>query len=457
MDNAYISEKIDRILQALQSINAEDTPTDTGRLFAYAYDAGDIQIKNLALDAYRMFADKNALDFTVFRSAIFFETEISRKLKKWLNAPESAIGVFTAGGTESAIIAALSAREYFRKQSKTNTPEILAPDTIHPSMSKAAFYLGMQVRKIPVDSDGRVHAEQLLEAITENTALIALSAPNWTYGTIDPIVEIASEAERRGIPVHVDACMGGMVLPFLSMNGQPIKAFDFQIPGVQSISVDFHKFGYAPKGASMVLFRTAEYAEGSMYVDAHSPGYVLVNRAVLSSRSVGNLAATYSVLELLGDEGYRLYANQITQAYALFRKTFEDIGFRMSTPSVPIVLTAYHPKADVANFALNLKKKGWILHVLKRYGNHVIPPSIHLTINPVHTRVIDDFTRDASRALEEDSGIYIAEIQKDPQAYVQKLVTGDLDAMLIPLVIDYVPAQMAIEVIKQKVSDWFKS
>ncbi|GCD78369.1 aspartate aminotransferase family protein [Thermaurantimonas aggregans] len=451
------SDKIYRILQTLQSINKSDTDTDTGRLFAYAYDAGDSQIKELALDAYRMFADKNALDFTVFRSAVFFEKEISHRLKKWLNAPESAMGVFTAGGTESIMIAALSAREHFKKQGKAGTPEILAPHTIHPSMSKAAFYLGMHIRKIPVDNEGKVHVLQLLQAITENTALIALSAPNWTYGTVDPISEISAVAASKGIPVHVDACMGGMVLPFLRMNDHPVPAFDFQIPGVQSISVDFHKFGYAPKGASMVLFRTAEYAAGCMYVDAHSPGYVLVNRAALSTRSVGHLAATYAVLEFIGEEGYKLYANQISETFQLFKKTFEKLGFQIAIPSVPIVLTAFNPNADIANFALNMKKKGWVLHVLKKYGNDVIPASIHLTINPVHNRVIDEFTCDATQALEEDSGIYISEIQKNPQLFIQKLITGDLDAMLIPLVIDYVPDHMATEVIKQKVSDWFKS
>ncbi|MFN4298183.1 MAG: pyridoxal phosphate-dependent decarboxylase family protein [Thermaurantimonas sp.] len=451
------SDRRNQIFQNLQAIDAADTATNTGRLFAYAYDAGDSHIKELALDAYRMFADKNALDFTVFRSAVFFEKEISRRLKQWINAPESATGVFTAGGTESAMIAALSAREHFKKQGKAGTPEILAPDTIHPSMSKAAFYLGMHIRKIPVDSEGRVHVHQILQSITESTALIALSAPNWTYGTIDPIFEIADVAAMKDIPVHIDACMGGMVLPFLSMIGHAIPAFDFQIPGVQSISVDFHKFGYAPKGASMVLFRTPEYAAGCMYVDAHSPGYVLVNRAVLSTRSVGHMAATYAVLEFVTEDGFKYYAKNISEANSLFKKTLEKLGFRITTPSVPIVLTAYHPNADVANFALNMKKRGWILHVLKSYSKDIIPPSIHLTINPIHTRVIDDFSRDAMQALKEDSGINISEIQKNSQLYIQKLISGELDAMLIPLVIDYVPAKMATELIKQKVSDWFKS
>lgn len=446
----------EQINETLNAIAASEPDTNSGKLFAYTFDPGNPAIKQLALEAYKKFSDKNCLDFTVFQSAIFFEREIAGMVKEWLRAPDSCIGVFTAGGTESVLLAALTAREHFKKLGKQGVPEIIAPATIHPSMSKAAFYFGMDIRKIPVDESGRVRVAALLEAISDQTALIALSAPNWAYGTVDPIAEVSSVAEQKQIPLHVDACVGGMVLPFMRLSGIEAPEFDFTLPGVTSVSVDFHKFGYTPKGASMVMFRDSEYAAGSIYVDSHTPGYVLVNRSILSTRSVGHLAAAYTALSYIGTKGYEQLAVQIQDTYESLRGQLGSLGFEMTTPSVPMILTFHHPTYDVVNFALNMKKKGWVLHLLKGYPEYNIPMTVHLTLSPVHSKMIEAFIRDAKDSCVENSGVSHEDILLHSEKFIRKLASGESDSMLIPLVLDMMEPDVVEKLIINAVNQWFK-
>lgn len=429
---------------------------DETRFFAYNYSTGDPFVKKIGQEAYDLFVDKNALDFTVFPSAIYFEKKLAALATSWMRGSESTVGVFTSGGTESLLLAVLAAREHYRAQGKTGTPEIIAPETIHPSLIKAAFYFGMRVRKTPIGSDGRALIEPLIESLSDETALIALSAPNWAYGTIDPIAEIAPEAARCQVPVHVDACLGGMFLPFARMNGLPIADFDFSIAGVSSISMDFHKYGYTPKGASMVLFKDFDYASRTTYVNTQTPGYVLVNRGVQSSKSVGHLAAAYAVICYIGTEGYREYAQKIGKTAEAIRQGFSSMGFRSATPSEDIVLTFYHPEIEIVHLALNLKKRGWILHLLKANSGPGIPACIHLTINPIHQKSANQFLHDIERSLKEDSGFNTELLRADPADLVKKLAESSIDPLLLPVLLEAVPDIDADTHIRRVVNLWFK-
>jgi len=284
-------------LRELEKIEREDLNPYTGRLFAYVYETGDDELKKVAKEALLRFYDKNILDFTVFKSAIHFEREVVAFCKKLVNAEEKSTGTFTFGGTESIFLAVKSARDYYKSKGKEGVPELIAPITIHPSFYKACHYLGLKVRKVRITEEKKADVDALNEAINDKTSLIALSAPNWPYGTIDPIKEVAEIAQDGKILLHVDACLGGFILPFFEKIGENLTQFDFRVDGVTSISMDVHKYGYAPKGASVVLFRNSELKKHSMYVDVSSPGYIFVNAAVLSSRSVGPL----SCISLCGD------------------------------------------------------------------------------------------------------------------------------------------------------------
>lgn len=204
------------------------------------------------------FYNKNMLDFTVYKSAIYFEREVVKFVKELLHG-DDAVGTFTYGGTESIILAVLAARnKFWKKEGRSTIPELVVPYTIHPLFFKAAHYLGLEVKIVDIDKNLKVDVESLKNAITNKTALVALSAPNWPYGTIDPVKDVAEITREKGIPLHVDACVGGFILPFFEELGEKIEPFDFRIEGVTSISADVHKYGYSPKGASVVLFKTEE-------------------------------------------------------------------------------------------------------------------------------------------------------------------------------------------------------
>jgi glutamate/tyrosine decarboxylase-like PLP-dependent enzyme len=449
---------IDDIKKDLEEIEKLDID-HTGRLFAYVYETGEEELKEVAREALLRFAEKNILDFTVFKSAIHFEREVVNFGKKLMHADENVVGSFTFGGTESIFLAVKAARDYYKSR-KANTPEIVVPITIHPSFYKAAHYLGLDVKRIPIDDKRKVNLEALKEALSDKTALIALSAPNWPYGTIDPIKEVAEIALDNKIPLHVDACLGGFILPFLEKLGEAVPPFDFQVDGVTSISVDAHKYGYAAKGASMVLFRTAEMKKHSMYVDLSSPGYVFVNQAVLSSRSVGPLAAAYAVIRYLSEDGYLRLARKVLRARNKIYDGLKKLGFESVAPVESSVLSMFSEDIDLLAFVGGMRVKGWHFHLQKGLKEFNVPNNIHLTISPIHESVAEEFVRDAAEVIEHPPAIdtkVFESIQKGEfQKVLEDLNAGRLDSSIIPLLLEAIPEEIATELVKEIVIQWYR-
>jgi glutamate/tyrosine decarboxylase-like PLP-dependent enzyme len=205
------------------------------------------------------------------------------------------------------------------------------------------------------------------------------------------VKEIAEIAVDKRVLLHVDACLGGFILPFFEMLGEPVPKFDFRVEGVTSISLDYHKYGYAPKGASVVLFRDPELKKLSMYVDVSSPGYVFVNQAVLSSRPEGPLAAAFAVMKYLGVEGYKKLAEKVLKARNAIYHGLKKLGFESVGKVESSVLALYNNDVDLIGFVSNMKKLGWYVSLqrgLKEYG---IPDNVHLVISPIHADVADAF------------------------------------------------------------------
>ncbi len=219
--------EVDRILDDAEKMDL----LTSGKFFAYVYETGDEELKAVAMRALQRFYNKNMLDFTVYRSAIFFEKEVLGFSKKLLHG-EDTCGTFTYGGTESIMLAVLSARNSFwKRRGKSEIPKVLAPYTIHPSFAKSAHYLGMDIKYFGVDGRLKADVESLKESIDERTALIAISAPNWPFGTLDPVKEIAEVAMDKKTLLHVDACLGGFILPFFEKLGEKVEPFDFRVEG----------------------------------------------------------------------------------------------------------------------------------------------------------------------------------------------------------------------------------
>ena len=455
-----VAEKIENIKKVLSEIEKKDINPSSGKLFAYVYETGDEVLKKIAAEALLKFFDKNMLDFTVFKSSIEFEKYVVGFAKKLMHGDEEVVGTYTYGGTESVLLAVKTARDFHLKNKGTAPPEIVVPVTIHPSFYKAANYFGLKVKKTPIDSNLKVDVETLKNEVTDKTALIALSAPNWPYGTIDPIREVAEYAKDKNILLHVDACLGGFILPFLERLGEKIHPYDFRVEGVTSISLDIHKYGYAPKGSSILLFKNPDLKKFSLYVDVSSPGYIFVNPAILSSRSIGPLAAAFAVVKYLGDDGYMEFATRVLSARNKIYEGLRKIGFETVAPIESSILSLYYKSGSLIPFVISMRKRGWHVPIQRGLKKYSIPPNIHLTISPIHSSVAEEFVKDASNALAEkpeEADLEILEsIEKgDLDKILSGLQSGRLDSAVIPLFLDYIPEDVAVEIIKEIVIAWY--
>ncbi|WP_457591824.1 pyridoxal phosphate-dependent decarboxylase family protein [Geoglobus sp.] len=445
----------------LDEVERMDLNPYTGRLFAYVYETGNEELKRVTRDTLLRFYDKNILDFTVFRSAIHFERELVSFCKRLMNADDGVAGSYTYGGTESIMLAVKAARDNFRKRhGNTTAPEIVVPVTIHPSFYKAAHYLGLRVRKVGIDENRKADVDAVNEAVGRNTALIALSAPNWPYGTVDPVEEVGEIASDSETLLHVDACLGGFALPFFERLGERIPVFDFRVEGVTSISMDAHKYGYSPKGASVVLFKTKELKKDSMFVDVTSPGYIFVNTAVLSTRSVGPLAAAFAAVSYLGEDGYVDLAEKILYARNRLLRGLRKLGFQPVAPVESMVLTLSSDGVDLLGFTSAMRERGWHFHLQKGLAEYGVPVNIHMTLSPIHDEVADEFLRDAEECVDARSEISVESMLKmvesgELSALLKDLEEGRIDSSIIPVLLEGVDAVVAEEIVKEIVAGWY--
>ena len=270
-----------------------------------SYPAGD-DVLEVAQQAYIDFFSVNALYPSIFPSTAQFEREVIEMTAGLLHG-ENAVGAISSGGTESNLLGVKSARDRARAlRPEVTEPEIVAPESAHPSFQKAADYFGLKLISTPLTPDGLVDVPAYHAAVTDNTVLMVGSAPSTVLGMVDPIPEMAAPAEERGISFHVDACVGGYFLPFTEKLGYEVTPWDFRVPGVTTISADLHKFGYTAKGASAILSRDPDIFQYQVF-DFGPPkrpqGYY-VTPTIAGSRPGGAVAAAWAVMRYLGEEGY---------------------------------------------------------------------------------------------------------------------------------------------------------
>ncbi|NHW23518.1 MAG: aspartate aminotransferase family protein [Archaeoglobales archaeon] len=386
------------ILKKLEKIAEKDLDPQSGKLFGHVYNARLFDLLEVARKAYLMFMDKTMLDFTIYPSILAMENEIVAMTASLLGGDENVAGNFTYGGTESIILAVKAAREKFRRE-KDGVPEIVLPLTAHPAFIKAAAYLGLKVVRTRIDEKFRADPDSIAEAINEKTAIVVCSAPNYPFGCVDDVKSVAEVTEGK-VWLHVDACMGGFILPFLKRLGEKITDFDFSIDGVFSISADLHKYGYAPRGASVILYRNPELRRGHIFVNASWPGYPMVNTAVLSTRSAGTLAASYAVMHYLGEEGYLKLSEKVLRARKRIERYLNDMGFEVLGIPEAGIISFTSSKVNVFKLAKLMAERMWYIQVQPGSKKLGFPKSIHLTVNPYHDEVIDQFLKDLGECSE---------------------------------------------------------
>ncbi|MBS7607552.1 aspartate aminotransferase family protein [Candidatus Bathyarchaeota archaeon] len=425
------SFKREEILKRLREYASDDAEPYSGRLFTISYEAGVKELKEIAYEALKLFLDKNMLDFTEFPSVIRMEKDVIDIAISLMNGDEEVAGTYTFGGTESVFLAVKAARDKFIVDRGFITiPEIVMPVTAHPCYDKAAEYMGLRVKRVRINNETyQADPEEINEAVTENTALIVGSAPNWPFGTIDPIKDLAEIAREKNIWLHVDACVGGFVLPFMRRIGEDIPDFDFSIDGVSSISLDPHKYAYSSLGASIVLFRRKFYKMFSQFSNLKWPGYPIVNPAILSSRSEGPLAATWAVLHFLGEEGYVNLARKIVDARNKILDGLRELGYIvLGKPSVILAFTSN--KINLFRLCDEMARRGWLFLAQRGISEMSIPPSVHLTITPIHEKVVDGMLRD----LRESTSILLNLPSTEVESIIESL--GLIMSLIAPKEID---------------------
>ncbi|NWF55881.1 MAG: aspartate aminotransferase family protein [Syntrophaceae bacterium] len=379
----------EEILSLLHSFKSGDSDWHEGRLFGLIYYAGQ-DVEDMAREAYAAYMFENALSPFDFPSLLKMETEFISLVSSLFHGDEATVGSMTSGGTESILMAVKAARDWARvHRPEIKAPEMVAPLTIHPAFNKAADYLGLKIIQTPVDGEFRAEPKAVKEAITPNTIILAATAVTYPHGVIDPIEEIGALAREKDLWFHVDACLGGYMLPFLEKLGGEIPPFDFRVPGVLSMSADIHKYGYVPKGASTVLYRIPELRQHQFYVYTDWPGGVYATPCLSGARPGGAIASSWSILHYLGEEGFLKLAKSAREATVKLLDGIQAIPGLFVLGKPPATVFSFgSDKINIYQLGARLKEKGWRLHAQHR------PASLHLTISPYHEKIVDPFLDD---------------------------------------------------------------
>ncbi|MDI2132074.1 pyridoxal phosphate-dependent decarboxylase family protein [Yinghuangia seranimata] len=374
------------VLAELAALRAADLPVYGGRTLAYVYDPGlGPETVRLAEDAYAAMAGVNGLDMTAFPSVVALENEVVGTAARLLGGGPDTVGTVTSGGTESCLMAVLTAREHARATRGVTAPQLVLPVTAHAAFHKAAHLFGLEVVAVPVDGETFTpDPRAMAAAITDRTALVVVSAPSYAHGVVDPVAEVAAAAAERGVLCHVDACIGGWLLPYLRRLpevGAELPAFDLAVAGVTSLSVDLHKYAYTPKGVSVVLFRDHEMRRHGYFACASWPGYPVVNATLQGTKSAGPLAAAWAVLRGIGDEGYLDLARRALRTARELRSGLPKItGLSVlgDPPGSLLAVASTDPDLDVFVVADCLRAHGWYVQPQPGFGG--LPRTIHLTV-----------------------------------------------------------------------------
>jgi sphinganine-1-phosphate aldolase len=388
----------DEVLARLDALRTDDKDWRSGRCFGLVFHAGD-DVEEIAREASVRFLSENGLNPLAFPSIGRMQQDVVDIAAELFHGGDEAAGFMTSGGTESILLAVKAARNRGRSDRDVTSPNMVIAESAHAAFHKASEYFGVAVRKVPVRHDWRADVTAMATAVDDDTVLIVGSAPQYPQGVIDPIPELASLAAGRGINCHVDACMGGFVLPFAERLGRPVPAWDFRVDGVTSISADVHKLGYAPKGASVLVHRNEELRRHQIFVFDDWLGGFYASSGIAGSKPAGPIAAAWAVLHYLGESGY-LRLTEVTLA-ATERLVDGVRGIRGLTvlgepESQCVAISALDPDAlDMFRVMDALGARGW-------HADRQKPPdSVHLTVSAGTAAVVDDFVADLSACVQE--------------------------------------------------------
>lgn len=382
----------DDLLAEIRAGRGGDADWRAGRTFSLVYNPADPELERLQEAVAQEYLHENYLNPFAFPSLLRMEQEVVAMANDLFGPPEGGAGKLTSGGTESIFLAVQVAREHARQARGIAEPQLVTATTAHPAFAKAAHYLDMDHVLVGVASDGRVEPEAVASAIGERTALVVGSAPCYPFGVIDPIEELGALAAERGVLCHVDACLGGWLLPFWERLGEPVPPWDLRVPGVTSLSADLHKYGWCFKGVSVLLHRDPEMVRHQYFLYDTWPGGLYGSATTAGTRPGAPIAAAWATVSHLGEAGYLRLATQVRDATRRFRAGIEAIeGLRITGDPVMGVMEISSDVHDLAAVNDQMDDRGW--HLDRQQGG------LHLMLSPYHLSVVDDFLADLAAAV----------------------------------------------------------
>ena len=390
----------DDVLDEMRTMaTEEDAFWETGKCSGTMY-SGDHEHYRFLDEAFGLFAHVNILQRDMCPSATKFEGEVIAMALDLMHADAvtdtTPAGMITTGGTGSILHAVLAYRDHAKQHRGITRPNFVKPETGHPAFDKACHLLGIELRVAPVVPETtQADVDGVAKLVDEDTIAIMGSATNYGYGTIDPVAELGRLALERGVGLHVDACLGGFILPFGEELGYDVPPFDFRVPGVTSISADTHKYGYAFKGSSTVLFRDKAYRNAQYFFLPGWSGGKYMSPGIEGSRSGGLVASTWAAMVQLGREGYREYARQIFETSAAMQevvRSHPELRL-MGRPTFCFSFTS--DEFDIYHVWDHMGPKGW------RFNGQQYPNSFHMAVTRPQTQpgVVDLFATDLAEAV----------------------------------------------------------
>ncbi len=411
----------------------EDRIADLGHVSGSIYHGGHDHYAFLT-EAFRLFAHANVLQRDMYPSATKLEAEIVAMTAAMLHA-EVACGVVTFGGTESLINPMLVYRDRGRAEKGITEPEVIIPITAHVALEKAGHLLGIKILKAPLTSEWTVDVDWVREHVTKHTVALVGSAANYAHGLIDPIEDLGRIALEHDLGLHVDGCLGGFILPWGERLGYDIPKFDFRVPGVTSISADTHKYGYALKGTSVLLYKNSELRKYQYFNFTDWPGGIYFSPGLSGSRSGGVVAATWAAMVSLGERGYLEVAKGIFETAATIRRGVEAIP-ELEVIGNPTFLVAFRsPELNIYHVNDHLIARGWRLNALQ------LPAALHFCVTRPNTApgvaeafladlyAAVDYAKHPSRAEPKSGALYGLGGSPAGNEILNTLFTAALDAM----------------------------
>ncbi|MBT1158621.1 aspartate aminotransferase family protein [Aminobacter anthyllidis] len=383
----------------LEELKGGDFKWREGRVPSYTYFFNDETLR-VQKEAYCEFMSENGLGAgRAFPSLSRMIDDIFAIGLELFNAPDGSGASFTSGGTESVFQAVKTARDQARamREEKFGYYNVVTPLTAHPCLSKVAEILDVTVKRVDLDAERRGDLAALEQAIDEHTIMLYGSAPCYPYGVFDPIADMGRLAQKRQLWLHVDACWGGFISPFAKKLGYPIPEWDFNVPGVTSLSADIHKFGYGAKGASLVLYRDAQVQKYERFEFSDWPRGTYVTPTFMGTKPGGAIAAAWAVMQYLGEEGYLQATRETMDATMRLVQGINKIpGLVCLEPTGEanlVTFVATDPAIDIMAVADRLEKRGWFRGRMRE------PLGIHQGVNPAHLPVVDDYLSEVSAAV----------------------------------------------------------